>query len=150
MKFTTNYQIRVIKHQIQATLKLIADGVISFIDQLIILEGKLDDMMQSLNVLGENVIQGFPFSLVVTEHHQILKDIWVEYARFRVGSKGDSGKYQIKGFGVATKLEKFCYFMSESRGKKLYCFDMCHDIWATDKEHAYNEAIKHGTTLQIV
>lgn len=48
MKFTTNFQIRTIKHQIKATLKLIANGIISYVDQLVILEGTLEKLEASL------------------------------------------------------------------------------------------------------
>ncbi len=53
MKFTINFQInfqiRTIKHQIKATLKLIADGIKSYIDQLVILEGNLEKLKEQLN-----------------------------------------------------------------------------------------------------
>lgn len=45
---TINFQIKIIKHQIKATLKLIADGIKSYIDQLIILEGKLERLEEAL------------------------------------------------------------------------------------------------------
>lgn len=49
MTTTIFYQIRTLKHQIKATLKLIADGILFYIDQLIILEGKLEKLESSLN-----------------------------------------------------------------------------------------------------
>lgn len=48
MKFTTSFQIRTIKHQIKVTLKLISSGIKSYIDQLIILEGKLERLEEAL------------------------------------------------------------------------------------------------------
>jgi len=48
MKFTINFQIRTIKHQIKATFKLIANGIKSYIDQLVILEGDLERLETSL------------------------------------------------------------------------------------------------------
>ena len=55
MKFTTNFQIQVIKHQIKATLRLIANGIKSYVDQLIILEDKLESLESkpSFSVLGK-------------------------------------------------------------------------------------------------
>ncbi len=44
MTTTIFYQIRTLKHQIEATLKLISDGIRFYIDQLIILEGKLEKL----------------------------------------------------------------------------------------------------------
>lgn len=54
------YKIRLIKHQIQMTLKLIKDGIKSYVDQLIILEGKLEDLLQEQNETIRPKLLGTP------------------------------------------------------------------------------------------
>ena len=72
MKFTINFQIRVIKHQIKATLKLISDGIKYYIDQLIILEGKLESLEETLKP-SETSIAKFEVGKIYSTHSYSFK-----------------------------------------------------------------------------
>ena len=99
MKFTTNFQIQVIKHQIKATLRLIANGIKSYVDQLIILEDKLESLESkpSFSVLGKitkNMIKSIKGSVHFTSTEiKAIKSILEsgllsqEHTQFKVGKK---------------------------------------------------------------
>ncbi|MFM6249796.1 MAG: hypothetical protein ACKPEQ_11735, partial [Dolichospermum sp.] len=46
MSVTNTFEIRVVRHQIQSCLRAIKNGLKSFVDRLIILEDKLEKMLQ--------------------------------------------------------------------------------------------------------
>jgi hypothetical protein len=54
---TINFQIRTIKHQINSILKLIANGIKSYIDKLIILEAKLESLQELLKSVTYNLFR---------------------------------------------------------------------------------------------
>ncbi len=55
MTTTLSYKIRVLKNQIAACLREIARGVKSFVDSLVILEGKLENLENKMNNQVEDV-----------------------------------------------------------------------------------------------
>ncbi|MFM6312547.1 MAG: hypothetical protein ACKPGB_30635 [Dolichospermum sp.] len=48
MSVTNTFEIRVVRHQIQSCLRAIKNGLKSFVDRLIILEDKLEKLLQKL------------------------------------------------------------------------------------------------------
>lgn len=47
MTATNSFKIRTVKHQIQACLRAIRNGLRSFVDRLIVLESRLEELMKS-------------------------------------------------------------------------------------------------------
>lgn len=101
MKFTTNFLIRAIKHQIKATLKLIADGIKFYIDQLIALEGRLELLeaysspsLAALGKIAKNMIKSVKGNIHFTSTEiKAIKSILESgllcegHTQFKVGRK---------------------------------------------------------------
>ena len=129
MKFTINFQInfqiRTIKHQIKATLKLIADGIKSYIDQLIVLEGNLEKLNQQLNKETKTStpkIHKFQVgSVYTTPNHKEFsikitrrtdKTVWYENLfNGEVGSFCCIGKKRVEvNYGRETVIDGLCTY----------------------------------------
>lgn len=70
------YKIRTIRHQIQMTLKLIKDGIKSYVDQLIRLEGKLEDLLQEQKEAAKPKLLGTPKQVAwATDIQEVLAEM---------------------------------------------------------------------------
>ena len=68
MAATTSFEIRTVKHQIQACLRAIENGLRSFVDRLCVLETRLEELMKS----QETTQQPKPIKVQIktgSEHH---------------------------------------------------------------------------------
>ena len=108
MSTTISFKIRTIKHQIQACLRAIGNGLRSFIDRLVVLEAKLETLLE------EKIMVQQPMKVQIktgSEHHttnwrsamvringkpiyEVLKPLSKPEWEM-VGNKGNHGKWCI-------------------------------------------------------
>ena len=100
-----SFKIRTIKHQIEATLKLIADGIKFYIEQLIVLEEKLEELQSRVkNKMKVQVKTGSEWHTTETRSAMVKVDGKPIYEALKplekptwelVGNKGRHGKWCI-------------------------------------------------------
>jgi len=114
MTATTSFKIRTIKHQIEACLRAILDGLRSFVDRLIVLESRLEELTMKTQ---ETTQQPKPMKVQIktgSEHHttnwrsamirvngkpiyEVLKPL-SKPSWEMVGNRGNHGKWCISEY----------------------------------------------------
>jgi len=129
MSTTISFKIRTIKHQIQACLRAIGNGLRSFIDRLVVLEAKLETLLE------EKIMVQQPMKVQIktgSEHHttnwrsamvringkpiyEVLKPLSKPEWEM-VGNRGNHGKWCIAEYElpIGAKIE----FVAKANSQK--------------------------------